>query len=245
MGCRARRAASRRRRPQAAGRPARERLVRRARCADAGRRGDRHQRQDILRQWLGRRCPGRASRRWWSARWASASIATAWPAISARPATPRPTPCCCSARLAQAAQQRRARAGDRGVVDRPRPGPAQRPACRRRAVYQFHPRPSRLPRRHGGLRGGQAPAVRLARPAPRGDQPRRRDGPAPGGPPAQSSAGGRHHRLQHRRRQRPATSPVLRASDIRSSNSGTVFQLEHAAGRNPGAHATCRPLQCQ
>ena len=50
--------------------------------------------------------------------------------------------------------------------------PARRVAVAR--VHQLHPGPPRLPRRHGRLLAGQGAAVRLAGPARRGRQPRRR-----------------------------------------------------------------------
>ena len=57
---------------------------------------------------------------------------------------------------------------------RPRPGARGRRALRRRGVHQPHPRPPRLPRRHGQLRRGQGALVRLAGPARRRGQPGRR-----------------------------------------------------------------------
>ena len=53
------------------------------------------------------------------------------------------------------ARRRRGRGGDGGELARARPGPRRPRALRGRRVHQPHPRPSRLPRRHGRLCRGE------------------------------------------------------------------------------------------
>ena len=65
---------------------------------------------------------------------------------------------------------------DRGVVDRHRRAPPRRHAGAGCRLHQFHAGPPRLPRRHGRLLAGQGTALRLARPARRRRQSRRRTG---------------------------------------------------------------------
>ena len=75
---------------------------------------------------------------------------------------------------------------------------------RRRALHQPHARPSRLPRDDGGVRRGQGAALRVAGPARRGDQRRRRVRPQP----RSTRARARGQRVHHLRRS--ATADVAR-----------------------------------
>jgi UDP-N-acetylmuramoyl-L-alanyl-D-glutamate--2,6-diaminopimelate ligase len=70
------------------------------------------------------------------------------------------------------------------------------------------------------------------------------DGPAPGCAPARERAGGGHHRLQHRwRYRRRHAGAACERHPFQQQRHG--IPARDAARRNPGAHATCRPVQCQ
>ena len=76
-----------------------------------------------------------------------------------------------AARLRRARLRRLRR---RGLVDRHRRAPPRRHPGRRGGLHQLHAGPPRLPRRHARLLAGEGAAVRLARAARGGRQPRRR-----------------------------------------------------------------------
>src|SRR5690606_9453796 len=107
--------------------------------------------------------------------------------------------------------------GDGSELARPRPGARGRGALRHRGVHQPHPRPPRLPRRHGQLRRRQGAAVPAQGAACGGGQPRRSVRPRTGRHAARWRARHRHQfgrrpgrRARHRRgprRRRPAVRP--------------------------------------
>ncbi len=106
----------------------------------------------------------------------------------------------------------------------PRPGPAARrpPALRRRHLHQPDPRPSRLPRRHGGVLRRQAAAVRAAAGRRRPASPTSTTAAAPTSRP---------------RRRRPVTYAIDAAADVRPgplsfSLDGLAFEV-----RTPPRHA--------
>ena len=121
--------------------------------------------------------------------------------------------------LARMVDSRRRPGRHRGVVPRPGHAPGRRHPLRRRLLHQPLPRPSRLPRRPGGVLRGQGPPVRPGPDRRRRRQPRRpprrRDRPPGGGRRlvgprlrAREPGGGGPGRGP-RRRPRPATGSEL------------------------------------
>ena len=113
--------------------------------------------------------------------------------------------------------------GARGLLALARPRAGPRPRVQGRGLHQPHPRPPRLPRRHGRVLRGQADPVRdaPARGRPRDRQPRRR--PRRRARPREPRAGSGRYSLENPKAD-------LLAEDVRLSLDGTRFRARTPAG---------------